>query len=92
MSLDKAIKNGREHRKEYYGSKAIDRSCRNHGSCPWCLENRKIQEIKINEKMDQEEMDYAVLGSNNECMDNGKYRNNGNYRNNEYREGDVHDI
>ena len=41
MSLDKAIEHGKEHRKPYHGSKAIDPSCRNHGSCPWCEENRK---------------------------------------------------
>ena len=41
MSLDKAIEHGKEHRKKYYGSKAIDTSCRNHGGCPWCEENRK---------------------------------------------------
>ena len=41
MSLDKAIEHGKEHRKKYYGSKAIDASCRNHGGCSWCEENRK---------------------------------------------------
>lgn len=41
MSLDKAIKHGKERRKAYRGSKAIDPSCRNHGGCPWCEENRK---------------------------------------------------
>lgn len=40
MSLDKAIKHGKEHRKPYSGSKAIDKTCRNHGGCPWCEENR----------------------------------------------------
>ncbi len=40
MSLDKAIQHGKEHRKPYRGSKAIDPSCRNHGSCPWCKRNR----------------------------------------------------
>jgi len=40
MSLDKAIEHKKEKRKQYHGSKAIDRSCRNHGSCPWCKENR----------------------------------------------------
>ena len=40
MSLDKAIKHGKEHRKPYSGSKAIDKTCRNHGGCPWCKENR----------------------------------------------------
>lgn len=43
MSLDKAIEHGKEKRKEYIGSKAIDKSCRNHGSCPWCERNRKFK-------------------------------------------------
>ena len=51
MSLDKAIKNGKEHRKEYYGSKAIDRSCRNHGGCPWCEENRQYKNLKRMQSM-----------------------------------------
>ena len=43
MSLDKAIEHGKERRKPYRGSKAIDRTCRNHGSCQWCEENRKFR-------------------------------------------------
>ena len=38
MSLDKAIEHGKEKRKQYYGAKAVDRTCRNHGSCDWCRE------------------------------------------------------
>ena len=45
MSLDKAIEHGKEKRKEYRGSKAIDKSCRNHGGCPWCERNRKFKEV-----------------------------------------------
>lgn len=41
MALDKAIEHGKEKRKPYHGSKAIDCTCRNHGSCKWCEENRK---------------------------------------------------
>lgn len=41
MSLDKAIEHGKEHRKRYYGSKAIDKTCRNHGSCDVCKRNRQ---------------------------------------------------
>ena len=40
MSLDKAIQHGKEKRKPYYKSKAIDPSCRNHGSCEYCESNR----------------------------------------------------
>lgn len=41
MSLDKAITHGKEKRKPYHGAKAIDGTCRNHGSCDWCKNNRK---------------------------------------------------
>lgn len=40
MSLDKAIRHGKERRKPYYRSKSIDRTCRNHGSCPYCANGR----------------------------------------------------
>ena len=40
MSLDKAIEHKKEKRKPYTGAKAIDRTCRNHGSCGWCQANR----------------------------------------------------
>ena len=52
MSLDKAIASGKEHRKPYYGSKAIDCTCRNHGSCLWCERNRRF---KMRDKHPQEE-------------------------------------
>lgn len=50
MSLDKAIESGKEHRKMYRGSKAIAHSCRNHGGCDWCLENRTCKYKKELEK------------------------------------------
>lgn len=40
MSLDKSIKHGKEHRKQYRGAKACSTRCRNHGSCDYCLRNR----------------------------------------------------
>lgn len=46
MSLDKAIKYGKEHRKQYKGSKAIDKTCRNRGTCVWCKENRMFTNFK----------------------------------------------
>lgn len=50
MSLDKAIEHGKEHRKPYYRSKAFDCSCRNHGSCEYCKDNRKhSDEVKQSE-------------------------------------------
>jgi len=53
MALDKAIKSGKEHRKPYRGAKAVDSTCRNHGSCSWCLGNRinkNKQKDKISKK------------------------------------------
>ena len=41
MSLDKAIEHGKEKRKPYYRAKAVDKTCRSHGSCPWCKRNRE---------------------------------------------------
>jgi hypothetical protein len=43
----------REHRRQWRGSKLYDKSCRNHGTCPWCQRNRnrqkRITKIRINE-------------------------------------------
>ena len=52
MALDKAIKHGKEKRKEYHGSKAFDPTCRNHGGCPVCEDNCKYQEKKLLEMSD----------------------------------------
>lgn len=40
MSLEKSIKYGKEKRKPYKKAKAMVCSCRNHGSCPWCMSGR----------------------------------------------------
>ena len=61
MSLDKAIAHGKEKRKPYRGSKAIDRTCRNHGSCLWCRENRmhKFRGKERGEERGREEEDIS---------------------------------
>lgn len=52
MSMDKAIQHGKEWRKPYRGSKTIDYTCRNHGTCYWCKSNRqfKFRDKKPREK------------------------------------------
>ena len=55
MALDKAIKSGKEHRKPYRGAKAVDSTCRNHGSCPWCLGNR-LNKYKQMDKLSKKEI------------------------------------
>ena len=47
MSLDKAIEHGKEKRKPYYGAQAIDPSCRCHGTCEWCLNNRLYRSRRL---------------------------------------------
>ncbi len=46
MSLNKAIKYGKEKRKPYRKAKAVARSCRNHGDCKWCENNRTYKNRK----------------------------------------------
>ena len=58
MALDKAIQHGKEHRKEYRHAQAVDKTCRNHGSCPYCLKNRMYQANKENEKAKDKERDF----------------------------------
>ena len=48
--LNKAIEHGKERRKPYRGSKAFDKTCRNHGGCDWCRENRLYKFKKEEEK------------------------------------------
>jgi hypothetical protein len=55
VSLDKAIKHGKEHRKQYRKAKAIDKTCRNHGSCDWCKSNRLYQSKKELERCEVKE-------------------------------------
>ncbi|MBR2258178.1 MAG: hypothetical protein IJ899_12780 [Blautia sp.] len=62
MGLEKAIIHGKEYRKPYTGAKAVSRSCRNHGGCQWCEENRKYRYRKENEKTAQMLAEYAKGG------------------------------
>lgn len=48
MGLEKSIASGKEHRKPYYKSGRFDRTCRCHGSCPYCQNNR-FHKTKIKE-------------------------------------------
>jgi len=57
MSLNKAIEHGKEHRKQYEGTKAFDKACRNHGDCEWCRRNRQYKNKKELEKMLDKEKD-----------------------------------
>lgn len=61
MSLNKAIKSGKEKRKPYRGGKAVSEHCRNHGGrrntweCEYCKSNRAYKNKKRKEKSDYNE-------------------------------------
>lgn len=63
MSLDKSIEHKKEKRKPYHGSKSIDPTCRNHGGCPWCEENRKHKYRKREESARSQLEDLESLES-----------------------------
>lgn len=60
MSLDKSNVAGREHRQPYRASKAIDGTCRNHGSCPWCQRSRTRKARLLAEQAQAEQREIVV--------------------------------
>ena len=58
MSLDKAIKSGKEHRRKFYGAKAVDNTCRNHGSCSYCEGSRTFSNRREESRLDGQEDEY----------------------------------
>ena len=46
MSFDMRYPNRKDWRKPYYGAKAVDATCRNHGTCPYCESGRKHAAIR----------------------------------------------
>ena len=60
--LDKAIRSGKEYRKPYRGVKAIDCTCRNHGSCPYCMGNRLYNRKKIEKKFKKDLTNFKKYG------------------------------
>lgn len=52
MSFENFYPNRKDQRKPYRKSKAFDRTCRNHGSCPYCESGRKHRERRQTPPMD----------------------------------------
>lgn len=44
--LIKAIQHGKEHRNPWRGKDAIDYTCHNHRSCPYCRDNRLFEYVR----------------------------------------------
>ena len=74
MSLDKAIAHGKEHRKPYRGAKATFASCRNHGGCPWCEENRKHKFRDRHPREPEDEMLDEAQGPEDEIQDKAQVK------------------
>jgi succinate dehydrogenase/fumarate reductase-like Fe-S protein len=53
MSLDKAIKHGKEKRKEYRGSASFSQSCRDN-TCPYCAARLKYKAERRKPIMEQQ--------------------------------------
>lgn len=62
MSLDKAIKYGKEKRKPYYGCKSFDPACRNHGSDTYMIKSRLHNCKKAELKSQVQIKDYENYG------------------------------
>lgn len=61
MGLENAIEHGKEHRKEFRGSQAVDVQCRHHGSCSWCHRNRVFSNLRrAPVPVDDQEMGYIL--------------------------------
>lgn len=54
MSFDNAHANRKDWRRPYYGSGRFDRTCRPHGSCPYCRRNQTHQDHKARREAELE--------------------------------------
>ena len=54
MGFEKAIEHGKTRRNPFKGAKAADCSCRNHGTCEWCRQNRMYKTIRDLTRTSQE--------------------------------------
>lgn len=60
MSLDKAIEHGKEKRKPFRHSKRFDKTCRCHGSCSYCRNNRLHASEVRKDKANQQEKEILM--------------------------------
>ena len=51
----------KEQRKPYYDSRSIDCTCRNHGTCPWCKNNRLFFDRKQRNLADEKLKDWRSV-------------------------------
>jgi len=61
MSLDRAIQSGKEHRRQYWDSRRIDPSCRNHRGCGFCEGNRRVQQLRLSAEAHYDYRDFNEI-------------------------------
>lgn len=57
MAFDNYYPNRKDYKrvyKKWHRSKSFDRSCRNHGDCPYCVSNRTIHKLRLESKAKDE--------------------------------------
>lgn len=63
MAFDNDYPNRKDRRKPYRKSKVFDTSCRNHGSCGYCEQNRRFFDTKRRAAAAQDIKDYTLPSS-----------------------------
>lgn len=66
MSLDKAIKHGKEKRKPYRGCKSFDPACRNHGADTYMQKSRLHKRTKEEQRAKAQIKEYEERGGQTE--------------------------
>jgi len=61
MGFDKEYPNRKDKRKPYRKSKRFDHTCRNHGSCGYCEDNRRFFDKKQRFFADKELKEFKDL-------------------------------
>jgi hypothetical protein len=59
----------RTRRRPFTGSKRFDASCRSHGGCGWCEDNRKHRDRKHVPADEEQQVEYGYLGYDPEQLD-----------------------
>ena len=70
MSFDNFYPNRKDKRKIFYKPKSIDKLCRNHGLCSYCISNRTFirNEITLQEEMKLFYLDKYSIATGNYCI------------------------
>jgi len=69
MTLRKAIRHGKEKRRDYRGPKAADPNCQNHGDCFICQGNRTYHDRKRRSAAEAQIAEFAAMGDWREARD-----------------------